>query len=259
MKYGICTATSNAAYLKAGGWDYVEENVQNFLAPHTQNGTDWRGADVAAGASLTVEAANSFVPGDHKITGPDADPEKLSKYVAVAMQRAQRVGIKVIVFGSGGARMVPEGFDRGQAREQIVKFLKSAGPLAEDFGVSIVVEHLNRTECNILNGFEECADIVRDVAHPSVQLLLDTYHIWMDGIDLAEVERNVSLVRHVHVADKEGRVGPGMSGKADYRPMFKMLKKVGYDRRISVEAGGYDIKTGVPEMLKYLRTAWEGA
>lgn len=259
MKFGICTAVANATAVKAAGWDYVEESVQGLLHAHDQAAGEWVGADLVGGAALPVPAANMMVPADHKVTGPDVNPGKLATYMSIALSRAQRVGINTVVFGSGGARMVPEGFDKAKATDQIVSFLKSVAPVAEDHGVTIVVEHLNKTECNILNGVDECAEVVRRVDHPAVRLLVDTYHVWVDGIDYSEIEKNVSLVRHVHLADKEGRVAPGLSGTSDYVPIFKILKQGGYKGKISVEAMKFDVVSEGPKVLKTVKDAWAAA
>ena len=45
-------------------------------------------------------------------------------------QAAERAGIEVIVFGSGGARQVPEAFDAGEAHGQLVRFCSMFAPIA---------------------------------------------------------------------------------------------------------------------------------
>lgn len=259
MKIGICTAAGNAAAVKAAGFDFVEENVQSLLHAHDQTADVWQGANIALSAALPVPAANSMVPGHLKITGPNADPQAVAKYMTIVLSRARRVGINTIVFGSGGARAVPEGFSHATATDQIVTFLRAIAPLAEDNNVTLVVEHLNKKECNILNGVAECAEVVRRVSHPNVQLLFDSYHFWMDELDLAELKDNVALVRHVHLADREGRVAPSLSGKNDYAPIFKILKAANYAGRLSIESSPFDHAAQGPQLSKFLRDAYAAA
>src|SRR5205814_8679089 len=103
MKFGICTSLTNAAAVEAAGWDYVEENVQTLLQG-TVADEQWTQDAAAKAAPLPVPAANSLVPASLKITGPTADLAALKKYMTTVLSRAQRVGIKTLVFGSGGAR-----------------------------------------------------------------------------------------------------------------------------------------------------------
>src|SRR3954451_9976096 len=123
MRFGICTTVENAPAVKAAGWDFVEERVDQLLQGMLAD-RDWRGAKRAKDAVLPIDAANVLVPAVLKITGPEGDPLGLNYYMKHVMQRAQKLGIKTLVFGSGGARNVPQGWDRDKARSQIVEFLQ---------------------------------------------------------------------------------------------------------------------------------------
>jgi sugar phosphate isomerase/epimerase len=218
---------------------------------------EWKGLERAKKSALPIPAANSLVPGTLKITGPEADLTKLRDYMTRVIGRAGKVGIKSLVFGSGGARNVPDGFDRNKARQQVLEFLRMAAPIAKEHGVTLVCEPLNRKECNILNTVDEAMTYVKEVNHPNFQCLVDSFHFWIDDEPLANLERAMPWIRHVHVADKDGRVPPGESKFADYRPFFRVLKKGGYDGRISVEALGFDDVAGVsPRVLTFLKEQW---
>jgi sugar phosphate isomerase/epimerase len=259
MKWGICTSTANAEVMKASGWDYVEESVQGLLEGFVPD-DQWKGAERAASSALPVQAANVLVPGNLKITGPDANLGRLREYMTRVVARAQKVRIPRLVFGSGGARNVPNDFNRDHARQQIIEFVTMAAKLAEGTDVVFVAEPLNRKECNIINSVAEAMEYVRAVNHPHFQCLLDTYHFWLEDEPLENVERNIQFIKHVHVADMEGRVPPGESRKSDYLPVFKILKQGGYDERISVEAGGFkDIAGMGPRVLAYLKEQWNRA
>ncbi|HEY8668689.1 MAG TPA: hypothetical protein VIL86_18725, partial [Tepidisphaeraceae bacterium] len=67
----------------------------------------------------------------------------------------------------------------------------------------------------------------------------------------------VPWIKHVHLADKSGRLAPGESRQADYRPVFKILKEARYSGRMSVEAMNFDIPKAGPRVLKFLRNQWE--
>ncbi len=256
MQFGICAPVERGAELKEAGCDFVEENVQNFLQGLVED-SKWGGAQKAKASPLGVLAANSLVPGDIKIVGPTADLEKLRNYIGVVMRRAQAVGMKILVFGSAGARNVPEGFDRQKARKQILDFVKMAAPVAQKHGVTLVAEPLNHTESNIINTVSEAMSYVKEVNHPAFRCLVDSYHFWIDNDSLADLKVAMPWIRHVHVADKDGRVAPGESGTADYRPFFKVIKDAGYKGVVSVEALGFtDFKTVAPRVLAFLRKQW---
>lgn len=259
MRFGICTAVENSQAVKNAGWDFVEENIQGLLQGTLPDG-EWTGEKRTAGAALPVYAANCLVPGAMKITGPDVSLEQLKKYMTHVCKRAAKVGIQNLVFGSGGARQVPEGFDRAKARVQMLDFLRMSAPIAQESGVTVVVEHLNSKECNIVTSLAEELTYVREINHPNIQCLADTWHFWLENESLDSLKDSLPYLRHVHVADKDGRVAPGEAGTSDYRPIFQILKRGGYKGAISVEAIGFsDIANVAPRVLAFLKQQWEQA
>lgn len=259
MQFGICTAVENSEAVKNVGWDFVEENVQGFLQG-TLPDHEWAGEKRAAAAKLPILAANGLVPGAMKITGPDVSPEKLKAYMTNVCRRAGKVGMKRLVFGSGAARQVPEGFDRKRAREQILDFLRMCAPLAQESNVMIVVEHLNSKECNIITTLAEELEYVKTINHPNIRCLADSWHFWLENESLDTLREAMPFLHHVHVADKDGRVAPGEAGTSDYRPFFKVLKQGGYKGGISVEASNFtDYVHTAPRVLAFLKQQWEQA
>src|SRR3982751_5896452 len=110
MKFGVCCPIEQSHPAKAAGWDFVEIRVDQFiqgLIPDER----WHGAKIAAGSALPVIAANVLVPPVLKITGPKASIDRLRPYMSTVMGRSSGIGIKTLVFGSGGARNVPDGFE----------------------------------------------------------------------------------------------------------------------------------------------------
>jgi sugar phosphate isomerase/epimerase len=89
--------------------------------------------------------------------------------------------------------------------------------------------------------------------------LLDSYHLWLEDEPLANVQQALKWIRHVHLADRDGRVPPGESGQADYRPLFGVLKSGGYGGLISVEARFTDLPVDAPRVLEFLMRQWEQA
>lgn len=83
-------------------------------------------------------------------------------------------GIRTIVFGSGGARNIPDDFCRAEAWEQLVSFGRLAAGAASRHGVTLGAEPLNRKECNVLNSVKESAAYVHEVGHSHFRLLVDS-------------------------------------------------------------------------------------
>ena len=101
------------------------------------------------------------------------------------------------MFGSGGARRIPEGFDPKDAHDQLVRFCSMLAPIAWRHGVTVVVEPLNRQECNVLTTVKECAALVREVAQPGLRLLVDAYHLLRDNDSCDDIATHGDLLAHV--------------------------------------------------------------
>ena len=255
MRFGVCSSLDRAADAKAAGFDFLEASVQELLQG-TIDDAGWTGDALAARAPLPIASAYLLVPAAMKIVGPEADLPRLTQYMQRVVRRAKKLGITVLGFGSGGARNVPDGFDRGRAREQLIEFAKVTGDLAGEAGVVVAMEPLNRPECNFVNTIEEVATIVTAVSRPAFRALLDTYHLWREGEPLEHVAAAAQLIAHVHVADLENRTPAGESGTSDYRPVFALLKRAGYDGMISVESKAFDAESGA-RSLEFMKRQWK--
>ncbi len=252
MRIGICGGPEIAPVAQAAGYDYIELNTQSHLQGEADESVFQPILDQIKNCGMPCLAANVFVPSHLKITGPEVDITRLTRYVTTVMERAERAGIRSIVFGSGGARRIPDNYDPYMAYAQLVTFGRMAGPIAADYGVAIAVEPLNRGETNVINSVREGAHLVNDVNHPAFRLLVDAYHWAKENEPAGDIVAAGGLLAHAHIATYANRLPPGAEA-CNFTPFFAALKKAGYDLRISVEAGWKDMKTQAEPALKTLR------
>ena len=108
---------------------------------------------------------------------------------------------------------------------------------AKQAGVTLVVEYLNRFETYFVNTAEDCARFVREVNHPNLRMMYDTFHAHIEEKDPAEAVRACKDVMvHVHISEND-RSTPG-EGQVDWKTSFDVLKEVKYDGWMTVEAFG---------------------
>lgn len=251
-KLGVCTSVDKAGLLKTAGCDYTEEAVGRFLIPAESDEMFAENFSRFENAEFPILACNSFLPGSLKSTGPDAKHDEIIEYARVAFERAQKAGIKYIVFGSSGSRNVPDGFDKDQARQQFIKLLKRMGPVAKKYDVVVVIEPLNKKESNIINTVAEGAEIVRAADRMNIKLLADFYHMALENEGPQAIIDAGELIKHCHIAEKENRAAPGTAGD-DFTGYFKALKKINYTGAISIECRWSDFDKQVPESIAYLK------
>ena len=253
MQLGICADPAIMAGLSQPfPFDFIEGHVQNFLKPEAADAEFSFNAAALRNCARSMPAANCFLPADLKITGPSINYPRLDHYAATAFRRANEIGMTVIVVGSAGARMVPEGFSTAHAFEQFVDILRHFAPVAQAEGVTLVVEPLNRGECNLVNTILEGAEVVERVAHPHVKLLVDIFHMLRNGEAADDILKVGHLVHHAHIAENKDRAAPGVNGD-DLRPFYRALRSSGYGGRLTIEAVWTDLAAQVNPAVAALK------
>jgi D-psicose/D-tagatose/L-ribulose 3-epimerase len=250
---GYCTSVKNLAAAKAAGFDYVELATTEIAA--LSDAEFEQAAHTASGIGLPTPVSNLFLPATLKVTGSDVEIDRQVAYVTKAFDRLARLGVDTVVFGSGGARRVPDGFPRDAAFRQLVAFGRRIAPLARARGVTVAVEPLRREETNIVNSAAEGLELVEAVDDAGFQLMVDFYHLASEHEDPRIIVRARTHLRHVHMANPAGRVFPRAAAEFDYEPFFASLREIGYDRRISIEASTTDLQADAPRAIALLRGA----
>jgi D-psicose/D-tagatose/L-ribulose 3-epimerase len=253
VQIGWCTPLRGIDAARAAGFEYLELSTSEIAAlPDAE--FEAAVAHVKQ-VGLPTPVANLFLPASLKVTG-QIDPDQQLLYVKNAFARLARLGTEIVVFGSGGARRMPDGFSKDDAFKQLVEFGRRIAPEARRHGITVAVEPLRQQETNIINSASEGLALVEAVADPNFQLMIDFYHLASEREDPDIVLRAGSHIVHLHVANPEGRVFPLAWDEYDYAPFFANLRRIGYDRRISVEATAKDFRVDAPRAISLLRRAF---
>ena len=253
MKYGLCAGLDKIAEVAALGFDYLEPPV-NGTAALSQENFEAKLAMVKE-ASIPCPAFNLLFPKTMQVLVPETTDDMIAEYLHTAMKRVQLLGGRVAVFGSGKSRNCPEGMTYGEAFRRLVEVTRLTGEIAQQYGVVIVIEPLNRTETNMINSMAEGAALVAMVNHPNVQLLCDSFHVAKENEPFTDVVR-LGGVSHVHVATKEGRRYP-LEKDADLTALYEALKATNYDGMISIEGKTDDMAQDAPVSIALLKNLWE--
>lgn len=259
MRFGVCAAPEALEILTAAGFDYLEPSVTGILQPEQPEAEILPPLISAfSNARLKPEVFNLFLPGDLKVVGPDTDDYRQALYLDAAFRRVAELGGKIVVFGSGGARRIPDGWPPATAHRQLLAFLKPCGIIAAQFGVTVAIEPLNTAECNFINSVAEAVALTEEVNHPNIGVLSDLYHITQDRQSYSETRDAISSLRHVHVAGAN-RCAPAAADYEYLREYFTVLKAAGYAGRISIEANWDSLAAQAAEAREVLGRAWEAA
>ena len=249
MLYGNCISfreLRRVKILKETGFDYVEVPLSPMHSAKKEEIEEF--AEALEKEKMRCAAVNVLFPGDLRLTGKNAEPQKAGDYIEEIFEKTKSLKFEKVVFGSGGARKVPEGFGMEAAMGQIVKIIEDhLVPAAEKYGFAIAIEELNKGETNILNSLAECAELAKRINNPKVLLLADLYHIGMENDDLGQLPGYGGILAHCHIANpKDSRFYPQASDSPEsialYKKFFSGLKSAGYGGGISIEGNLGKIK-----------------
>ncbi|MDR3709054.1 MAG: sugar phosphate isomerase/epimerase [Capsulimonadaceae bacterium] len=260
MRFGVCEGIHNLSIVADAGYDYVEFSVSGHLMPEKPEREVLPAlAKALNAAAIRAEAFNCFLPGDLRVTGDGVDPARQAAYVRSALKRAAALGGKTVVFGSGAARNVPDGFDRSVAHRQIREFLARTADVAAANDIVIAIEPLHSGVCNIITGVAEAVEIAGQINHPAVQVLSDLFHVTHDSQSFEETASAGGQLRHVHISTPTTGKNPAAAELPVLTDYFRAIRKAGSVPRISLECGWTDLAAEAAPTLTVVRTAWEAS
>ncbi len=237
MKLGVCLSAKKPeqiAAAKEAGFDYVEISVSG-LSDMTREEIDaFKGA--LNKNNIPCEAANCFIKGENKLVGDNVDYQAITEYLERVLPVAEEIGIKTIVFGSGGARNREDSFPADKAYNQVVLFLKEyAAPKCKNYGIEIAIEPLMSEASKMIHTVKDGVQLAKDSGCDNVKALADILHMYKNDDDLDNILKYDKLIIHSHISNPIGRYFPLKADEYDYKRFLNNLKKVGCTR-CSIEA-----------------------
>jgi sugar phosphate isomerase/epimerase len=146
---------------------------------------------------------------------------------------AGELGSPTVTIGSFRGRMRIES---GMSPNDLTEILHRGGNFARENGTRLAIEPLNRYETDFIINTRQGLDFLQAVDHPSVGLLIDTFHANIEESSRTEPFRHALDAKklfHVHIADNN-RLAPG-AGLIDFSGILRLLSRKKYEGFISAE------------------------
>lgn len=124
---------------------------------------------------------------------------------------------------------------------------------AEQLGVTIALEPVNRYECNFINSCSECAEIIESIGHRQLKMMPDVFHMNIEDASIeGSIHKYAEHISYIHFADSN-RWAPGR-GHLDFVSLIKSLREIQYEGFISLEILPFpDPHTAACEAIQHLR------
>ncbi len=257
MKFGVCVGTDieKMNLIKEIGYDYAESHCQEIVSKSYEH------LDAMKATGLPVVAANCFI--GMRVVGEEKDYAAIDEYLAMLFEKASYLGLKYLVFGSSGARRIPDGMSLEDGRAEIVEFLKyHVVPQAEKYNLSVAIEPLRPQECNAINTIDDGVEVAKKVDSPYVKVLADVAHMYCQNEPMEKLLEYNGYMVHAHTSNPDPdpstgkkRIYPKKGDAFSQASFVESLNAVGVEY-CSIEADVIDFESDVRdayEVLKELR------
>jgi D-psicose/D-tagatose/L-ribulose 3-epimerase len=244
MKIGINTLLWGASVsqadvdrlpvLRAAGFHGIEVPI---FSPSDFPAEVLRRAVESAGLECT---AVTIIPKGLGLGGEEAAQRRGAElHVRAVIDRAAEAGIHLL----SGPLYFPVGYLPGRRRtrdewSRTVESWQRLALYASSAQVEIGIEPLNRFETYFLNTAADGAALCDAIGHPSVGLLLDTFHANIEEKSIAGALRTAGKhLKHLHACENDRGV-PG-SGHVAWPEFFAAVAELEYDRWLTIESFGF--------------------
>lgn len=210
---------------EAGAWADALRETYGFIVPSMQS--IWFGRQ-------------------EKLFGSMEERHILLEYTKKAVDFAEAVGCRNLVFGCPRNRAFPEGGNAADA----ISFFKEAGAYAAAHGTVIGMEaNPPIYHTNYINDTKAAFQLIEEVASAGFRLNLDVGTMLWNEESAEELAGKVHLINHVHIS--EPNLVP-IRTRTLHRSLRRVLEAEGYQGHISVEMGRTEDISLVEEVLQYV-------
>lgn len=226
--------------VKNMGYDIIEIAVEDTAI------IDWKKIkDVARDLDLKITISGAFGT-ERDISSTEPEYRKLGKeYIIDCIKIAADVDSPIFggpVYSAVGKTRLVSDEHKKQERDWCVEILKETSQIAADLGVVVGLEPLNRFETDMINTVDQALSIVQEVGHPSLQIVMDTFHANIEEKDIPNAIRKIGKDLLCHVQGNESDRGTPGTAHLDWSGIRDALHEIGYDGAVVIETFGQPSK-----------------
>ncbi len=249
MKFGINTFLFRSPFttkdislfptFKEWGFDSVEialENATDIDAEAVKKALDDNG--------LTCGSICAAMGPGRDLRGSTEDQQGAIDYLKSIIDVMPPLGCTILagpLYSAVGRAGPVEEADYNEQWKTVVTHLKTLSQYAEEAGVQLAIEPLNRYETDFINTAEQALKMIEDVGSHSLLLHLDSYHMNIEEKDPAQAILTAgNKLGHFHACGSD-RGTPG-GDQINWNKIAEALRNTGYDGGVVIESFTKDVK-----------------
>ncbi len=222
--------------IKEMGFDIIEVAVEQ------KDLVDWaKLKNLVKQTGLQVTISGAFGP-ERDIS--NTDPiirEKGLQYIKECIEIAKFMESPIFggpVYSSVGKTRFISDDQKKRERDWCIENLLKVSKIADDCGIIVGVEPLNRFETDMINTADQALSLVKEVNHPNIKVSLDTFHCNIEEKSIPDTIRKVGKELLCHIQANESDRGTPGTGNVDWIGIKQALDDIGYDKAIVIETFG---------------------
>jgi D-psicose/D-tagatose/L-ribulose 3-epimerase len=181
---------------------------------------------------------------DRDLRGTPESQQNSIRYVTGLMDQMTVLGCTTFagpVYSAVGRAEAESDKDKKTQWKLVVKNLKKLCKAAEDKGITIAIEPLNRFETDFINTCDQALAMLADVNSPALAVHLDTFHMNIEEKDpIKAILKAGKNLGHFHASGSD-RGCPG-NDHIDWVSTGAALKKIHYNKDVAIESFTQDVK-----------------
>lgn len=194
--------------------------------------------------ALGIEMVFTFgYPDEMDMCSPDPYIRNMAiEHLKKAVRAVHNLGgreIGGILYSKWPAQYHNDMITRNEKRERTLRSIEAVRqvvPVAEELGIQMNLEIVNRFENYIMNTVSEGLEFVRQIDSSSVGLLLDTFHMSLEEEDIpSAIIKAKGYIGKIHVTEPDRNV-PFHNTRINWKDIGTALKSIGYDKYVVLEA-----------------------
>ena len=194
-----------------------------------------------------------------KVFGTEEERESLIAYTKQAIDFAEAIGCKNLVFGSPRNRNVPEDMPLEISKAIATSFFKTIGDYAYMHHTVIGMEANPAIyHTNFMNTTQETLAFIKDVDSKGLKLNLDVGTMIQNEEEVSILCDHVHLINHVHISEPYLKI---IQERSLHKELIKFLIENGYSNYVSIETGNTNHLEDVKQAIDYLsfltKDEWE--